>query len=238
MSAIQSFPLPTVAETSVAVAKPQIHDVVSASDQVLALAEQLDKEQRKRILAQVFADDLKLLVTQETDNAHKLGLAEGVKQAKAQSEQVTECLKAELVEQKSQLAELIANLKPTDLQLPVDVMPSLVNWQAEAVFRVLGHEVRDKQFLLANLKQVVAETALLQGIELHCHPVDVVYLTEPVRAHRHLNKVVANPALLPGDIRMVCGDSYVTTSLAARLQQLSAQLLDLAEYSNDQPCND
>lgn len=233
MSAIPSFPLPKVAQTMSPEPLAQQADAISLADQLLALAGQLSKEQRKRVLAQVFADDLKILVTQETEAAQKAGFAKGSEQASAQQEQVLAELKAELERQKAALADMITNFKPAELQLPDNLLPAMMNWQVEAVFRVLGHEARDKQFLLENLQQVVAETVLLQGVDLQCHPDDSAYLAEPVKAHPHINNIIPNPTLQPGDIRVVFGDSQITSSLAVRLQQLSSQLLTLAESCHD-----
>jgi flagellar biosynthesis/type III secretory pathway protein FliH len=233
MAAIPSFPQPQVELTLKPVPSSPQNDVISVENQILALAAQLSKEQRKRVLAQAFADDLKLLVTQETEAARQLGLVKGTEQASVQQEQATANLKGELELQKAALAELIANFKPAELQLPANVLPTLMNWQVEAVFRVLGHETRDKQFLLENLQQVVAETVLLKGVDVHCHPSDINYLAELIKAHPHINNVVANTSLTPGDIRVVCGDTQITSSLAQRLQQLSAHILTFAETCND-----
>lgn len=233
MAAIPSFPAPQVEKTlKPAPLSPQT-DVISVEEQILAFAAQLGQDQRKRVLAQVFADDLKLLVTQETDAAQKLGLIKGTEQAALQQEQAIANLKAEQELQKTALADLIANFKPAELQLPANILPAMMTWQVEAVFRVLGHEARDKQFLLENLQKVVAETVLLKGVDLHCHPDDFEYLKEPVKVHPHINHVITNANLQPGDIRLVFGDSQITSSLAQRLQQLSSQILTLAESCHD-----
>lgn len=240
MGSVPTFPQqlqPPTIRTDASPAEPLQAAPESAAVAIRALARQLGKTERQQLLAELFAEDLTVLVASETAKGFQQGEQQGKVTAAKQAETELLALRTALEQQSSGLETLLKSLSASDLAVHCDDKRMMLDWCLAAIEKVLLHECRDQAYLQATLELLLAQAGSDTELVLHCHPAEQALLQAMLPSNCRLKACVADPALAIGQLRL--GTAGIrSTGIAERISQLSTVATQMAAALTAGPAHD
>jgi hypothetical protein len=228
MNLTPSFPRAVATEqVSETLVSNDVMPVVSVSAEKVAEESllQLSPEERKRLIAHVFADDVKALVHQETQAGRAEGFALGQADAGEKIDKETAELKQQLAEQLEIVTGFIDRFDVDSLTLQETSFEQMYGWAVKACYQVLLCELTDPTILTRQLQTLIKETVAERELILEVHSSQVSVLKPALVLHPNISKVVANEQLKVGEFRLRLGRGEILSSLPSRLDQFHQLIL-------------
>jgi len=228
MNLTPSFPRAlTTEQPAEPVLASEVTSVVAVSAEEIAEDSlmQLTPDERKRLIARVFADDVKALVHQETQAGRAEGFAKG--QAEASEKLATETaeLQQQLAEQLQIVTGFIDRFDVEALTLQETSFEQMYGWAVKACYQVLLCELKDPSILTRQLQTLIKETVAERELVLEVHSSQVSVLKPALVLHPNISKVVANDQLQVGEFRLRLGRGEILSSLPTRVEQFHQLIL-------------
>lgn len=195
---------------------------------------QLSSDERKRLIARVFADDVKALVHQETQAGRAEGFAKGQADASEQIATETAELQQQLAEQLAVVTGFIDSFDVDALTLQETSFEQMYGWAVKACYQVLLCELKDPSILTRQLQTLIKETVAERELVLEVHSSQVSVLKPALVLHPNISKVVANDQLQVGEFRLRLGRGEILSSLPTRVEQFHQLVLaQLHQWQTD-----
>lgn len=210
------------------VARPESAQHQDAPQQptVAQLLAHMSQAERQKLIASVFADDIKALIKKETDLGYKQGYEAGLEDAEKTVDQQLKEQKALLTEQQHTLSQLIDNWDLTEIMVDSIPISQMYSWAVKACYQVLLCELQEPQLLTRQLTTLMKETVAEQDIIVEVHSAQAEMMKAAVLLHPTIRQVVSNDTLNAGEIRLRLGHGEILSSLPTRIAQLQQLILE------------
>ncbi len=229
MNAVPTFPL----QASTVVEVPVVTEAsVAPTPDVRELLRQLPATQRKELLADLFRDDLKALVSAETAKGFQAGQAKAEQALTEKMQQLEAAQHQTTAELSEQLQGLIAAVEKLPLTLQCEQQPLLLQWCVAAVTQVLRYELQNPDYLVSSLQELMQQSVQRDGLVLCCAVQDADVIRPLLAGYGGQLTLQPCPELQMGELKLMHGVAYRQSSLTERLEQLISEIRKLNKASS------